>query len=162
MHRISKLLRCTVPQKHLVSLLIESIEDEWDLQSMASPEFSIEPRRSPGELIHIGSTTTLCMSLSQADCWDTVKPVCDDGREQLASAGIRTYCTIGGKRLSNGESICRYRSCANILVNIIDGAIGYHEQSVLLSVGSEIPLKALCGLQMANCERMALFKASSR
>src|SRR5260370_33203742 len=103
MHRISKLLRCTIPQKHLVSLLIESIEDEWDLQSMASPEFSIERRRPPGELIHIGSTTTLCMSLSQADCWDTGIPVCDDGRGQLPVAGIRTSCTIGGSRLSHAE-----------------------------------------------------------
>ena len=89
-HGVRKLLAEDLFPQRLILLVIECVKNEGNLGCVACTEKTIELRRTPGKLIHIGSRVTLRVRLGQTDGGNAVEPVRDDSGEQIAGAGFRT------------------------------------------------------------------------
>src|SRR5712691_2956530 len=95
------------------------------------------------------------MALGQTDGGNAEKPVGDNGLVQVASVSAGPRCTIGCQRLLYRESIRRNSSGQNVLVDVIDYAIGNHEQPLFLAIGSDqhLDVRASPGSDAINWAR---------
>ena len=87
-HGVGDLLWRVGSRNRLKPVFVEIVKDEGDLKRMAGTELAIELRGTPGKFVHIGSRRALCVCLGQADGGNAIKPVSDDGDEQVARARV--------------------------------------------------------------------------
>ena len=93
-HRVCHRLRSPRASERLMLILLEVIKDKGQLQRMARAQPPGELRRPPGELVHIGRLRMRHTGFRHAHGRDTVKPIRDEGGEQVAGARLGSSSAI--------------------------------------------------------------------